>query len=205
MSTSTSSTSSSTPSSSSTTKVTSKSKSSAVKRPRTDFSTLKTGDRLSETQYYEVVSTDTTRMRVRNERGFEFNVSKEIVEEGMFNANQFTETKKISRTAMVDILESTNGHIFTVNFDKKPTDQSVLEVLKSFTIADFGDSAKLSHISEKIARGENRTLTGYMIAPEVKMGRSKVIDLNEDAPANSRLVDHRTLNWLIFKGVKYTC
>lgn len=178
---------------------------SGTKRPRTDFGTLKVGDRLSETQYYEVVSTDQNRMRVKNERGFEFTVSKEIVEEGMYNASQFTETKKISRTAMVDILESTNGHIFTVNFDKKPTDQSVLEVLKSFTLADFADSGKLAHISEKIARGENRTLTGYMLAPEVKMGRSKVIDLAEAAPGNSRLVDHRTLNWLIFKGVKYTC
>ena len=175
------------------------------KRKRTDFDTLNVGDRLSETQYYEVVSSDAKSMRVRNERGFEFTVSKEIVEEGMFNSSQFTETKKISRTAMVDILEGTNGNIFTVNFDKKPTDKSVLEVLKSFTIADFGDQGKLAHISEKIAKGENRTLTGYMFSSEPKMGRSKVIDLNVKAPGNARLVDYRTLNWLIYKGVKYTC
>lgn len=175
------------------------------KRKRTDFETLKVGDRLSETQYYEVVSTESDRMKVKNERGFEFTVSKAIVEEGMFNASQYTSTKKISRTAMVDILESTGGAIFTVNFDKKPTDESVLEVLKSFTLADFQDPARLAHISEKIARGENRTLTGYMISSEPKMGRSKVIDLAQAPPANSRLVDHRTLNWLIFKGTKYTC
>lgn len=173
------------------------------KRKRTDYNSIKNGDRLSETQYYQVVSVDAKSMRVKNERGFEFSVSREIVEEGMFNASQFTETKKVSRTAMVNILESTGGAIFTVNFDKKPNDKSVLDVLKSFTIADFSDQGKLAHISEKIARGENRTLSGYMISTDDKMGRSKVIDLTKAAPANMRLVDHRTLNWLIFKGTKY--
>jgi hypothetical protein len=181
-----------------------KTKTADRKRKRTDFDSLKVGDRLSETQYYEVIGTEQGKMRVRNERGFEFTVSKEIVEEGMFNAGQYTDTKKVSRSAMVDILESSNGAIFTVNFDKKPTDESVLEVLKSFTLADFQDPNRLAHISEKIARGENRTLVGYMVSPEPKMGRSKVVDLTKDAPANTRLVDHRNLNWLVFKGVKYT-
>ena len=90
--------------------------SSVVKRKRTDFNTLKVGDRLSETQYYEIVGTTDKNMRVKNERGFEFSVSKEIIEEGMFNASQFNETKKVSRTVMVDILENTGGAIFTVNF-----------------------------------------------------------------------------------------
>lgn len=189
--------------SNSVTKPKSKKKSSGTKRKRTEFGQLKKGDRLSETQYYQVVSIDAKSMRVKNERGFEFTVSREIVEEGMFNACQFTETKKVSKTAIVNILESTGGAIFTVNFDKKPTDKSVLDVLKSFTIADFSDQSRLAHISEKIARGENRTLTGYMISSEPKMGRSKVVDLTKPAPGNTRLVDHRTLNWLIFKGVKY--
>lgn len=187
-----------------------KNNSNGVKRKRTDFSKLKKGDRLSETQYYSVLSIDDETMRVKNERGFEFSVSREIVEEGMFNATQYTEIKKLSRTAIVNILESTGGAIFTVNFDMKPTDDSVLGVLKTFTIADFSDQSRLAHLSKKVAHGENRTLTGYMISTEAKMGRSKVIDLAKAAPVNIRAapvnirsVDHRTLNWLIFKDVKY--
>lgn len=71
-----------------------------IKRKRTEFKDIKVGDRLSETQYYKVISAEVDRLRVQNERGFEFTVSKEIVEEGMFNASQYSEEKKVSRTAL---------------------------------------------------------------------------------------------------------
>lgn len=180
-----------------------KSVSKGVKRLRTDFSKINKGDRLSETQYYEVISTESDRMKVKNERGFEFTVSKAIVEEGMFNASQYSETKKVSRTHIVNMLESAGDTIFAVNFDKKPTEKSVLDVLQSCTIADFNDQSKLRQLSVDLTHGENRTLVGYLIRTEPKMGRSQVVDLTKPSGANSRLVDHRTLNWMIFKGVKY--
>ena len=174
------------------------------KRKRTDFDTLKIGDRLSETQYYEVIQCDGGKIRVRNERGFEFGVSKEIVEEGMYNATQFTEDKKVSRTALVNILESVGDTIFTVNFHKKPNETTVLKSLKGCTVGDLNDNAKMKQLSNELVHGEERTLVGYMIKTEPKMGRSQVIDLTKPHGQNSRLVDHRTINWLIFKGIKYS-
>lgn len=174
-----------------------------TKRPRTDFSKVKKGDRLSETQYYEVITTEVDRVKVKNERGFEFTVSKPIVEEGMFNAHQYDETKKVSRTALVNIFEGVGDTIFTVNFHKKPNDKTVLDVLKGCTIADFNDHAKLRELSVDLTHGESRTLVGYLIQTEPKMGRSRVVDLTKPVGGNSRLVDHRTMNWLIFKGIKY--
>lgn len=50
----------------------------------------------------------------------------------------------------------------------------------------------------------NRTLVGHLLATEPKMGRSQVRDLEIITGNNSRLVDHRTLNWIIVKGTKYT-
>lgn len=176
---------------------------STNKRKRTEYADLKVGDRLSETQYYEVVSIDGKKVRVRNERGFEFGVSSDIVEEGMYNASQYTETKKVSRTALVEILESAGDTIFTVNFHKKPDESSVMDVLKKFTIADFNDQSKLKKIASDVTNGESRTLIGYLIRSEPKMGRSQVVDLTKPAGQNGRLVDHRTLNWIIFKNVKY--
>ena len=173
------------------------------KRKRTEFSTLKVGDRLSETQYYQVLQIDDKKVKVRNERGFEFAVSSDIIEEGMYNASHFTETKKVSKTAIVNILESAGDTIFTVNFHKKPDEASVMDVLKNCTIADFNDPQKLKKISSDITNGESRTLVGYLISTEPKMGRSMVVDLTKPSGQNSRLVDHRTLNWMIFKGVKY--
>lgn len=176
---------------------------SVVKRKRTDFGTLKVGDRLSETQYYEVLSIDDKKVKVRNERGFEFGISADIIEEGMYSASYFNETKKVSRTALVNILEGAGDTIFTVNFHKKPDEATVMEVLKKCQIGDLNDPAKLKKIAENITHGESRTLVGYMIQSEPKMGRSQVIDLTKPAPNNSRLVDHRTINWLIIKSIKY--
>ena len=55
----------------------------------------------------------------------------------------------------------------------------------------------------KKANGDTRELRGRLIKPEPLMGRSMVedLDLNEGSPM--RLVDHRTIEWLIVDGVKY--
>lgn len=54
------------------------------------------------------------------------------------------------------------------------------------------------------ANGEERVLRGYFIGSEELLGRSKVIDLDLDPGANRvRLVDHRTVRWLIVGGTKY--
>jgi endo-alpha-1,4-polygalactosaminidase (GH114 family) len=177
-----------------------------AKRKRTNYADIKVGDRLSETQYYKVISitNDTDRLRVQNERGFEFSVSKEIVEEGMYNASQYTEEKKVSRTALVNILEGAGDTIFTVNFHKKPNEETVLKALKTCTVGDLNNDAKMKELSVILTSGEERTLVGYLLHTEPKMGRSRVVDLTKPANQNNRLVDHRTMNWMIYKGTKYT-
>lgn len=49
--------------------------------------------------------------------------------------------------------------------------------------------------------GTNRTMIAHLIGEETKMGRSLVMDLEEGGP---KQIDHRTLNWVILNGVKYT-
>lgn len=52
--------------------------------------------------------------------------------------------------------------------------------------------------------GEERVLRGRLVHPEPLLGRSKVEDL--DLPKDKhrmRLVDHRTIKYLIVEGVKY--
>jgi hypothetical protein len=61
------------------------------------------------------------KIRVVNERGFKFNIQKNIVEEGIFAALQFSVEKKVSRTDMVNILEKIKDTIFTINFNKLAT------------------------------------------------------------------------------------
>jgi len=51
--------------------------------------------------------------------------------------------------------------------------------------------------------GEERVLRGRLVRPEPLLGRSMVEDLDIDDSHRQRLVDHRTIRYLIVEGVKY--
>jgi hypothetical protein len=53
-------------------------------------------------------------------------------------------------------------------------------------------------------RGEQRVLRGRLLQPEPLLGRSHVEDLDVTGRNRIRLVDHRTIRYLIVEGVKYT-
>ena len=51
--------------------------------------------------------------------------------------------------------------------------------------------------------GTERILRGRLIKAEHLLGRSMVEDLEKDEKNRVRLVDHRTLNWIVVEGTKY--
>jgi hypothetical protein len=55
-----------------------------------------------------------------------------------------------------------------------------------------------------LIEGEVCEITGHLVDCENLMGRSTVIDLNAPVSNNFRQVDHRTIDYIIFKNVKYT-
>ncbi|MEM9452746.1 MAG: hypothetical protein AAGF11_01120 [Myxococcota bacterium] len=178
---------------------------------RTSVAKLKVGDYMSETQYYQVVEKSDKQVKVRNERGYEFYVGHSIVEEGMYSAKQFDKKVEVTRTQICEILENAGDSIFTVNFNKQLKEKDVLTEILAAIEEDEGGSGevskalktKINAAIKKGVKGELRTLIGYLIKTEAKMGRSQVIDLEAPANRRYRLVDHRTINWLILKNVKY--
>lgn len=54
------------------------------------------------------------------------------------------------------------------------------------------------------ANGDRRVLRGRLVKPEPLMGRSYVEDLDKPIGDRLRQVDHRTIEYLILEGVKYT-
>ena len=175
------------------------------------FAQIKPGDKLSETQYYMVVDVlPGTGVRVRNERNFEFTISAKIVEEGIYSAAQFIETKEVTRTELIEIFSHVGDTVFTVNFNKQATAKAVNEAIESTNKGKILPIKEMKKIIKDAFDGEERTLVGYLISTETGFGRSLVIDLEEqrgdkpDWDARLRQVDHRTLNWLISKNIKYT-
>ena len=149
---------------------------------KTNMSKLKKGDYLSRISFMKVVggSTQYGGFTVSNEDGFSWNIGSSIIKQECFST-QFKEEVKTPKTKIAEILMNANDAIIQVCFEK--------------------------------ANGDERILTGYVIGAEVVLGRTIAIDIEKpkkirkgkdgDYDERQRLVDHRTLKWLVYKNVKY--
>jgi len=52
--------------------------------------------------------------------------------------------------------------------------------------------------------GESVEITGHLVESENHLGRSLIIDLKSHGPSNFKQVDHRSIEYIIFKNVKYS-
>jgi len=168
---------------------------------KTDITKLAPGDKLSRLAYYEVVKANDKSIIVKNQHDFKFQISNGIVENEMYTACQYNDTKKVSRTGLVEILEKAGDTIFTVTFYKQVTEAHICDVLKN--TGDLSKASERKKLAKSLIRGTHRTLTGFLVHTEPKMGRSKVVDLNVKKGYNNRLVDHRTIESIIIKNIKY--
>lgn len=172
---------------------------------------LQIGEYLSEVQYYKIIDLSDESLTVVNERGFQLNVDRDIIAEGMYSASQYKTEKLVTRTEICEQLEQAGNHIFTVNFYKQVKTKDIQEKLLQAIPSDKNNSLTeteivkaLKKVSKTLLEGEERTLIGYLSRVEPKVGRSTVIDL--ELPKDKyriRQVDHRTINWLILKNIKY--
>lgn len=183
--------------------------------PITDISQLRKGDFLSETQYYRVLEIEKDYVYVENERGFKTHIAKNIIGEGMFTAHQYQEEREVTKTEMANIFTGIGDMIFTVNFNKQLREKearvALLELyqhLEGEKTSQKDYEKKIKKIVKSTFQGEQRTLIGYKIGLDQNLGRTLVVDLeirkgNRQADQRIRLVDHRTINWLIYQNVRY--
>lgn len=177
-----------------------------TKNAKADFSQLQVGEYLSETQYYKIIALDKDSIEVENERGLTFNIDSEIVEEGMWSASQYKTEKQITRTEICEHLAKAGNNIFTINFDKqvkvKDSSEKIQQLLANAD--NYKTKKSINEFTKDLLTGENRTLVGYLINCEPMTGRSTVIDLEISSDRHRlRQVDHRSIQWMILKNVKY--
>lgn len=180
------------------------------KRPahHVNYAKLEEGDYLSKCAYYKVkkIKTDCSTVVIENEDGFLLECTAAIPEQEMFSASQVVETKKVTRTELVDILMSAGNMIFTVEFHCQLDPADVAACL-SENLSDVGEMPlpqRKKFCKEQLLQGRHRTLVGYLLSTEPTLGRSKVRDMAiPKGQFGERLVDHRTLKSIIIQGVKY--
>ena len=177
---------------------------------KTRVSKLVKGDKLSRISFMEVVSTDALYIRVKNEDDYEWSIANGIVAEECYST-KMDEEKKVSRTELAELLMNARDAVVVVNFNKQANADTVHAKLEE------ADGQKVTKkLLGNLLKGEERTMTGYVIGAEPVLGRTVMIDLEGKKSlkptkeegvlwdSRQRLVDHRTLNFVVYKNVKYT-
>ncbi len=139
---------------------------------------VKAGDLMALVYYVKVknASNNGTTLLVEDldNTGSDIQVNGKELIETSYSADQHLEEEKVTKTQAAELL---------VHSANRPLSVSFLKV-----------------------DGTERVIRGRLIKPEPLLGRSMVEDLDLPSTEKNRLrqVDHRTIQWLIVDGVKYT-
>ena len=178
----------------------------------TEFKKLKVGEVLSETQYYTVEKTAGNKVQLKNDFGESIVVDNGYVEACLTSADQFQKEEKITKTEAAALFIANPYTAISASFNKQVKEADVVkEIMAAYEDATpkaMADAVKKA--VKKGLQGEERIITGRHTGSQDEFGRINFTDMKLDKgvkpeyDARLRLVDPRTLNWLILKGVKYT-
>ena len=161
-----------------------------------DKKNLAVGNWFSSTNYFHVKEISGNEVKT-NCGGKEVLVSKDILEQEMYNANVYAKEEKLTLTKIAMLLKEANSVAFTICFNCKLDEKAVEDKLSNLTEKELKDAKSLA---KELFTGRERIAVGRLSKCEVKLGRSLIVEL----PVHKFVsVDHRTIKWLIYKNVKY--
>lgn len=171
---------------------------------------VEVGNFYSEKEIYKVEEVQGTEAVVTNTKGEQLAVSLEYLN-NLSGPNDFTKTRHVTQTQIEQILSNSKGELIKVNFNKKPQGKNIAaDLMRALREAKI-HSKPWNEIDKIVKRsvsaevkGDERTLVGYPTKNGSDNGRVLVIDLELQEENKFRMVDTRTVNWLIVDGVKYT-
>lgn len=171
---------------------------------------LKAGSKFSRHSFGEIVNIEASTVTVVNEQGYKWSVTHDVVEKEFDFSDYVSETKKVSQTELSEILLENRATVMTVNFNKKVDEKAIVDKILELYPNKSGKLLSESAFKEKVkesiselTRGEERTMIGYHRGSIDNNGRLSFTDMEVKDEHNRRLVDPRTLNYIIVRGVKY--
>lgn len=160
------------------------------------------GNWFSSTNYIKVKEIKPDRVEVVSIAGGSWEMSHNLIKQ-MDSADHYDYEIPMARGELVEMLESTKDTIFTICFHKKVQFKQVGEVLKSERDNFFGDKKACAKVSKQIMQGQQCIIVGKLVKLEPRLGRSTIKDIRLSWGYSLRQVDHRTIDWIIFKNRKY--
>lgn len=170
---------------------------------RSNLRAIAPGEKMSMTYYLTVNSVNTRdgSVNVTDTNGNTFTIKgQNLIEGTIWSAKQYTNTENTTKTKAAELIANAGDTVFTVNFNKQLTKEDISLTLNAYPANKWTQAHVCNDIAKNL-KGVERTMTCYLLSTENILGRAEVMDLDKNSP---RQVDFRTINWLIYKGVKYT-
>lgn len=178
----------------------------------TKFNQIKPKQVFSETSFYTVTKVNKDSVEFETESGQKVELGQPYVENLLYSAHQQDKEEKVTKTVATEIFKSNPGVAMTVSFQKQVKEADVVaeieDMYQNSTPKEI--PAKLKKAVKKALDGEERVIVGKHWSSQDDFGRFHFTDMqiaqdkSKAYDVRQRLVDPRTINYLIVKGVKYT-
>lgn len=175
------------------------------------FKNLKTGDVLSETSFYKVEKVVGNKVQLGMENGESVVLDEGYVNSFLSSADQYSKEEAVTRTEMGEIMIKSSFRALTASYQKQVKDTDIQKEIQdaydNSTPKEFG--TKMKAAVKKGLNGEERIMKGRHFGVQDVNGRLSFVDMGIDRDTSKtydtrlRLLDPRTLNWLIVDDVKY--
>lgn len=176
------------------------------------FSDLKVGEVMSESSHYVVKQIDRDVVHLQPDNGDLITVNKGYVEAGFLTSGEQEHSKQtITRTEAAALLLANPYLALTVNYNKlveaKEVEKEILTAHETSTPRDF--SKAVSSALKRALKGVERNMVGFHRGKLDDFGRLQFIDMKVEREETEydnrqRLVDPRTINFIILRDVRYT-
>ncbi len=165
----------------------------------------------SETQFYTVVKEVGDKVQLVNDTGENIVVTKDYIEKCLISAEKFEKEEKLTRTEVVALFIANPYTAMTVCFLKQVKEADVVKSIQDIydTTAPKDINKVLTKTIKDAIKGEERVIKGRHSGFQDDFGRYAFIDMEQTKDASkeydtrSRLIDPRTIQWVIIRGVKY--
>jgi hypothetical protein len=169
------------------------------------FKTLKPGQVLSETQYYIVEKISGKKAQLKTDSGESVILDEGYIDKCTSSAHEYSSTKRVSRTEMANIFMSNANTAMTVSFNKQVKSTEAASFLLKYR---YSSEAEFKKKVKEALEGEERTMIGRHSGSVDEFGRIRFVDMEVEKTAGDydsrfRLVDPRSINYLIVQNTRY--
>ena len=174
----------------------------AAKDEKWSMSKLAKGDFFSCHQYMKVIKISGRNITLETPEGKKPEIDLGVLVADSYSADHFTQEVSCTMTELAEILQSAGDTILKVEFKKKLDENHIFEKLQAIKAKDI-NGAGAKDLAKSLIEGAQTTLICHLVKSDNNLGRSLVIDC-EAAPGKGwRQVDHRSIQAIIFKNVRY--